>query len=203
MTHNDPGWLCMARDDIPGVRGVPGGPGGHQGAPGATRLLLTPKWVIKQQNNGSKPWLKVPKVCPDPKRMVSIHFWCIWGHLGALQQRYLVKMQYCQKPGRRNEITGPLPQTTRSNFLKVSQFSTHVNMSGMCGKLPKNLILWENLALEAGPFLIIFFRISDFFSRKIVKNTKKITTLPKKLKITSPLPIFWYMSFPENLNLGK
>ena len=21
MTHNDPGWLCMARDDIPGVRG--------------------------------------------------------------------------------------------------------------------------------------------------------------------------------------
>ena len=29
--NNDPGWLCMARDDIPGVRGVPGGPGGHQG----------------------------------------------------------------------------------------------------------------------------------------------------------------------------
>ena len=25
MTHNDPGWLCMARDDIPGVRGASGG----------------------------------------------------------------------------------------------------------------------------------------------------------------------------------
>ena len=43
MTHNDPGWLCMARDAITGVRGVPGGPGGHQGKPGATRLLPTPK----------------------------------------------------------------------------------------------------------------------------------------------------------------
>ena len=61
----------------------PGGPGGHQGAPGATRLLPTPKWVIKQQNNGSKPWLKVPKVCPDPKGMVFIQFWGIWGHLHA------------------------------------------------------------------------------------------------------------------------
>ena len=43
MTHNDPGGLCMSRDDIPGVRGVPGGPGGRQGAPWATRLLPTPK----------------------------------------------------------------------------------------------------------------------------------------------------------------
>ena len=64
----------MARDDIPGVRGVPGGPGGRQGAPWATRLLPTPKLVIKQQNSGSKPWLKVPKVCPDPKGIVFVHF---------------------------------------------------------------------------------------------------------------------------------
>ena len=67
----------------------------HQGVPGATRLLPTPKWVIKQQNNGSKPWLKVPKVCPDPKGMVSIHFWGIWGHLDTLQQCYLVKTPIC------------------------------------------------------------------------------------------------------------
>ena len=41
----------MAQDDIPGVRGdqgAQGGPRGHQGAPGGTRLLLTPKRVIKQ-----------------------------------------------------------------------------------------------------------------------------------------------------------
>jgi len=124
-----------------GHQGVQGGARGHQGAPGGSRLPSAPERVIKQQNNGPKPWFKAPKVCPDPKEMVFIHFWGIWGHLGALQQRYLVKMQYCKKTGRRNEITGPLPQTTRSNFLKVSQFSTHVNMSGMCGKLPKNLIL--------------------------------------------------------------
>ena len=51
----------MAQDDIPGVMGAPGGPGG-------SRLHLAPKSVIKLQNNGPKPWFKVPKVCPDPKR---------------------------------------------------------------------------------------------------------------------------------------
>ena len=35
--------------------------------------------------------VKVPKVCPDPKGMVFIHFYGIWGHLDGLQQRYLVK----------------------------------------------------------------------------------------------------------------
>ena len=67
----------MARDDIPGVRGAPGGPGGvrgHQWALGVSRLLPMPKLVIKEQNNGSKPWLKVPEVCPDPKFMVFTHF---------------------------------------------------------------------------------------------------------------------------------
>ena len=48
MTHNDPGWLTMAQDDIPGVRGGTRGP---REAPGGTRghrLLLRPKKVIKQ-----------------------------------------------------------------------------------------------------------------------------------------------------------
>ena len=67
MTHNDPGRLTMAQDDIPGVMGAPGGPGG-------SRLHLAPKSVIKLQNNGPKPWFKVPKVCPDPKGMVLNHF---------------------------------------------------------------------------------------------------------------------------------
>ena len=83
----------MAQDDIPGVRGAPGGPGGRQGAPGGSRLPSAPKRVIKQQNNGSKPWFKAPKVSPDPKGMVFIHFRGICGHLGAVKQCYIVKTQ--------------------------------------------------------------------------------------------------------------
>ena len=64
----------MAQDDIPGVMGAPGGPEGRQGAPGESRLPPAPKTVIKQQNNGPKPWFEVPKVCPDPKGVVLIHF---------------------------------------------------------------------------------------------------------------------------------
>ena len=102
-------WLIMARDDWLwprmtyqgswGHQGVQGGARGHQGATGGSRLPPVPKRVIKQQNNGPKPWFKVPKVCPDPKRMVFTHLWGIWGHLGALKQRYLVKMTICQNPG--------------------------------------------------------------------------------------------------------
>ena len=49
----------MAQDDIPGVMGAPGGPGGRQGALGGargSRVPPAPKRVIKQQNNGPKPW---------------------------------------------------------------------------------------------------------------------------------------------------
>ena len=37
MTHDDPGWLTIAKDDIPGVIAAPGGPGGRQGVPGGAR----------------------------------------------------------------------------------------------------------------------------------------------------------------------
>ena len=37
MTHNDPAWLTMTQDDIPGVMGAPGDPGGRQGAPGGVQ----------------------------------------------------------------------------------------------------------------------------------------------------------------------
>ena len=50
----------MAQGDIPGVRG---GTRGSREGPGGTRLLSTRKRVIKQSNNDSKPWFKVPKVC--------------------------------------------------------------------------------------------------------------------------------------------
>ena len=50
--------------------------------------------------------------------------------------------------------------------------------------------LWKRLYKR-----IIFSEFQIFFLQKIVKNTKKNSTLPKKLKITSPLPIcLWYMS---------
>ena len=70
---------------------------GHQGAPGGSRLPSAPERVIKQQNNGPKPWFKAPKVCPDPKEMVFIHFWGIWGHLGAVKQCNILKTQYLSK----------------------------------------------------------------------------------------------------------
>ena len=54
-----------AQDDIPGGHG---GTRGHQGVPGGSRIPPPPNRVIKQQNNDPKPWFKVPKVCPDPKR---------------------------------------------------------------------------------------------------------------------------------------
>ena len=65
MIEYGKGWHTRGQK---GSRGVQGGVRGHQGVLGATRLLPTPKWVIKQQNNGSKSWFKVPKVCPWPKR---------------------------------------------------------------------------------------------------------------------------------------
>ena len=113
----------------------------HQGVPGGSRLPLAPKRVIKQQNNDPKPWFKVPKVCPDPKEVVFTHLWGIWGHLGALKQWCLVKMPICQKPDFRKKIIQSLPQTTRCNFSKVSQFSIDPNIPRVYGKLPKKTFL--------------------------------------------------------------
>ena len=124
-----------------GHQGVQGGARGHQGAPGGSRLPSAPERVIKQQNNGPKPWFKAPKVCPDPKEMVFIHFWGIWGHLGAVKQCYIVKWQYCQKPGFKKSFIQSLPQTTGCNFLVVLQFSRDLDIPRVSGKLPKNTIL--------------------------------------------------------------
>ena len=110
MTHDDPWWLTMAQDDIPGVRGAPGGPGGPQGAPGGSRLPPAPKREINQQNNDPKPWFKVPKVCCDPKGVVFTQNCGIWGHLDALQQQYIVKTPIRQKPGLRKIFIQSFPQ---------------------------------------------------------------------------------------------
>ena len=90
----------MAQDDIPWVRGAPGGPGGT----GGSRLPQAPKRVVIQQDKGPKLLSKAPKVCPDLKGMILIHFQDIYGHLGKLQQLHLVKMLNCQKPGLRKHF---------------------------------------------------------------------------------------------------
>ena len=54
--------------------------------------------MIKQQYIGFKSCFKVTKVSPDPSEMVFNHFWCIWGHLDALRQSYLVKTRIGWKP---------------------------------------------------------------------------------------------------------
>ena len=120
MTHDDWVWQGMTYQGSGGLQGVQGGVRGHQGSLGASRLLPMPKWVIKQQNNGSKPWLKVPEVCPDPKFMVFTHFWSIWGHLDAVKQCYTVKMQYCQNHWFLDILLCPLQPTKRCNFWMVS-----------------------------------------------------------------------------------
>ena len=134
-------WLIMTQDDWLWPRMTYQGSWGHQGAPGESRLPPVPKTVIKQQNSGPKPWFKVHKVCPDPKGMEFTHLWGIWGHLGALKRRYLVKTQYCQNQGFQKIFIQAFPQTTRCIFLMVSQFSTPPKIPTRCGKLPKNLIL--------------------------------------------------------------
>ena len=79
--------------------------------------------------------------CPAPPRPAEK---CSAPHipdLDALQQRYLVKTQYCQKPGSRRKFIQSLPQTTGCNLMKFWQFSTHPKVPRVCGKLPKNLII--------------------------------------------------------------
>ena len=60
-----------------------------------TFILYIRVYMPSAENNGPK--IKAPKVCPDPKGMVFIHFRGICGHLGAVKQCYIVKTQYCQK----------------------------------------------------------------------------------------------------------
>ena len=70
----------MAYQGSGGLQGVQGGVRGHQGALGASRLLPMPKLVIKEQNNGSKPWLKYPKCVLTQNGwylLISEAFWVI------------------------------------------------------------------------------------------------------------------------------
>ena len=127
MTDYGPGWHTRGQG---ATRGAPGGARGVEATPGAKR-------VIKQPNNGPKPWFNVPKVCPDPWGMVLFRFWGIWGHLVALNQRYLVKTPICKKPGFLKKIIPAFPQTTWSKNRHFWEFSIHTNIPSMYGKLRK------------------------------------------------------------------
>ena len=89
----------MTQDVIPGVMGAPGGPGVCQGAPGGSRLPPAPKRVIKQQTNDPKPWFKVPKVCPDPKRGGIYSFMRHLGPFGFIKTVIFSEKPICEKPG--------------------------------------------------------------------------------------------------------
>ena len=80
-------------------------------------------------------------MCPDPKGMVFIHFYGIWGHLDGLQQRYLVKKPKVENLGLGSFWITGLPQTKRCKNLGVLKFSTPPDMSEGCGKLPKNQVI--------------------------------------------------------------
>ena len=153
MTNYGPGWHTRGQ----------GGTRGSRGVPGRSRLPLAAKWVIKTAKNGPKPWFKVSKVYPDPKRMVLIHFWGILGHLDALQQRYLVKMSICQKNRFHVKKDYPLTQVKRCNFLNFSDFSQVKNMLDYLGKLSKTTFL--------GPWFSLVVHMSDNkgkFSKTII-----------------------------------
>ena len=115
-----------------GHQGVQGCARGHQGSPGGSTLPPAAKRVIKTAKNGPKPRFKVSKVYPDPKRMVLIYFWGIWGLLDELQQQYLVKTSICQKPSlRKKNHTNKVPdhQVQFSNglaFFHTCQGTQHV-----------------------------------------------------------------------------
>ena len=167
MTQDDWLWPRMTYQGSWGHQGVQGGARGHQGAPGGSWLPLAPKRVIKQQNNDPKPWFKVPKVCPDPKGMVFTHFWDIWGHLGALKQSYLVKLQYHQKRlfKKKNSLT--ITQTTRCKFWLVSQFSNNHGYVMVIGKLrnqskvaPGSLRNCQKIGVIFSENEVIFFKSS-------------------------------------------
>ena len=80
-------------------------------------------------------------MCPDPKGMVFIHFYGIWGHLDGLQQRYLVKKPKVENLGLGSFWITGLPQTKRCRNLGVLKFSIYPDMSGGYGKLPKNQVI--------------------------------------------------------------
>jgi len=172
MTQYDWQWPRMTYQGSWGHPGVQGGARGHQGAPEGSMVPPAPKRVIKQQNNGPKPWFKVPKVCPDPKGMVLIHFWGIWGLLGALKQRYLVKMPICQKPGfgkiyLEYNCSGPLKQ-------KIILFRFFQQYSGTkyCWKNPKSMIFWSGWREQLYSRFFILFKKMRFFSSKMRKKWK-------------------------------
>ena len=156
MTDYGPGWHTRGQGATRGSRGAPGG----------WRLLPAPKRVIKQQNNGPKPWFKVPKVCPDLKGMVFTHLWCIWGHLGALKQHYLVKLQYHQKPHFRKKNSLTITQTTRCKFWLVSQFSRDYEYVKVSGKLRNQSKVAPGGLWNCEKICVIFSENEIFFFKK-------------------------------------
>ena len=115
---------------------------GRQGAPGGSRLPQAPKRVIKQQNNDPKPWFKVPKVCPDPKRGGIYSFMRHLGPFGCSKTAISSEKANLWKTGfLEKNHTHTLHRVLGAIFRIVWQFSTYRDMHMVCGKLPKHNFL--------------------------------------------------------------
>ena len=146
------GWHTRGQGGSRGSRGAPGGAG-------ATRLLPTPKWVIKQQNNGSKPWLKVPKVCPWPKRDGIYSFMMHLGPFGCITTALYSENVNVWIPAISRHFTLPASTDQTMQFLDGFLIFLSLPYVGKLRKIKKpskNCIVWS---VEAGKVKGIFFRI--------------------------------------------
>ena len=115
---------------------------GHQGVPGGSRIPPPPNRVIKQQNNDPKPWFKVPKVCPDPKRGGIYSFMRHLGSFGCSKTAISSEKANLWKTGfLEKNHTHTLHRVLGAIFRMVWQFSTYRDMHMVCGKLPKHNFL--------------------------------------------------------------
>ena len=108
---------------------------------------------------------QVSKVYPDPKRVVLIHFWGIWGHLDVLQQRYLVKTSIWQKPDFRKKSHKESPRPPGAIFKWFGIFPHLPRYPGGVKNCQKK-IGWDFPCIN----VYFFFRIS----RKNLKPFSKI-----------------------------
>ena len=140
--------------------------------------------------------------------MVLINFWGILGHLVAFNQRYLVSTPICQQPGFLKIYIAYFFQTTWSKNLYFSEFSSQGMIHSYTGKLPKNQIIKQNLAVKSMLFWSYFLRKLDIFFEKFQKmqkmEKKNIFFTFRRLLTTLTLG-FWrkkiFKNFPNQFHI--
>ena len=165
MTHNDPGWLTMVQDDIPGVRGAPGGPGGRQGAPGGSSLPMVQ----------SMSW---------PKGGGSYSFLGLLGPFGLIatvifsENAYLSKTRFEEK-----SYLFIYTDHTQQFSVGFAIFHTRWDVQRVW-KIDKKHNPIVQFCCVDGQLVFDFFQKIIFDFSKDLKKYKNIITIPKKLKST-------------------